>query len=190
MRFRETLEHAGKCFPFSFSVYFESRNGLFLVYREFLECGEMAGPFSPRYGSRTISYKDAASGPTVEGARPGMNVSSRDGAGPHVLPESTVRAAGSVTAESTSHRSHAGEGRPVSSECRERGPVPHGAACRWVRAAVLLSAAGQVCRLIQGTLTVINGATSNTSQTKSQPEPGRVRVVPPAFQRRKVLYFT
>lgn len=57
------LEHAGKCFPFSFSVYFESRNGLFLVYRVFLEYGEMAGPFSPRYDSRTISYKDAASGP-------------------------------------------------------------------------------------------------------------------------------
>lgn len=41
--------------------------------------------------------------------------------------ESTVRAAGSVTAESTSHRSHAGEGRPMSSEWRERGPVPRGA---------------------------------------------------------------
>lgn len=32
---------------------------------------------------------------------------------------------------------------------------------------------GQVCRLIQGTLTVINGATSNTPQTKSRPEPGQ-----------------
>lgn len=37
MMFRKILEHTGKCFPFSFSVHFEIRNRLLLVYRKLLE---------------------------------------------------------------------------------------------------------------------------------------------------------
>lgn len=71
-----------------------------------------------------------------------------------------------------------------------RGPVhPVSKQCFRPSPTILSSCRGRCVVDFRELFTVINGATWNTSQTKSQPGPGRVCVAPTAFQRQKVLYF-